>query len=90
MSKSRAQRVMEEIRSEKPVLNDANYMSQLERQRDRLFDAIAADTESSSGPMWANPHDLNEDPPFTFCYSRQNEDTGYTLRCLILALTEEP
>ena len=70
MNKSRAQRVMEEIRSEKPVLNDANYMSQLERQRDRLFAAIAADTAGQvwHGPLWINKH--QSFPQFLECPSR--------------------
>lgn len=38
--KSRAQEVAEKIRAEKPNHNDANYISQLERQRGLLLEAI--------------------------------------------------
>lgn len=53
--KSRAQEVAEKIRAEKPNHNDANYISQLERQRGLLLEAIEQDTADAEKRVWHGP-----------------------------------
>lgn len=55
MKKSKAQIVAEKVRTEKPNHNDANYISQLERQRGLLLEAIEQDTSEAEKRVWHGP-----------------------------------